>query len=220
MFQVATLEGWYNLMNLMMNGYNKYITMIFFVSAIQICHYLLFNMTLAVMVCNLRKQKEDEFNELIDRQVDLQRKISERRKALKISSKEQKESCAGYLRIALSLLIKVQDDEKEPPEQRYNSNFIVCLWRMTTHITYKTLFLAIVIINVVILAYDEHQEKTDKYMRYKNRDSHILVFSTLAFNIDIILKLCAFELKAFYKDRLNMMDCLLCIFFTGLFVVD
>lgn len=220
MFQVATLEGWYNLMIMMMNGYNKYITMIFFVSAIQICHYLLFNMTLAVMICNLRKQKEDDFNQLIDRQVDLQRQISKRRRALNISNKDTKDTCLSYARICLSRIIKVSNDEREPPERRYNSNFIVCVWRMTTHITYKTFFLAIVITNVVILATDYHQERTVDYLERKNRDSHILVISTLAFNIDTILKLCAFELKAFCNDRLNMMDAFLCIVFTGLFLVD
>ena len=55
MFQATTLEGWYFLMSMISNGYSKYITVIVFVSAIQICHYLLVNLTLAVMVCNLRK---------------------------------------------------------------------------------------------------------------------------------------------------------------------
>ena len=61
------------LMTMIINGYSKYITVIFFMSSIQICHYLLVNLTLAVMVCNLRKQKEDEFDELINRQVEMQR---------------------------------------------------------------------------------------------------------------------------------------------------
>ena len=65
------MEGWYDLMTVIMNGYSKYVTMAFFITATLICHYLLVNLTLAVMVCNLRKQKEEEFNDLIDRQVDL-----------------------------------------------------------------------------------------------------------------------------------------------------
>ena len=61
-----TLVGWYDLMTQIMNGYNKYITMAFFIIVILICNYLLVNLTLAVMVYNLRKQKEDEISECID----------------------------------------------------------------------------------------------------------------------------------------------------------
>lgn len=55
MFQATTLEGWFGLMTIVMDGYSKYITVTFFIAVIQICHYLLVNLTLAVMVCNLKK---------------------------------------------------------------------------------------------------------------------------------------------------------------------
>lgn len=54
-FQATTLEGWFQLMTLVSDGYNKYITIIYFLGVIQVCHYLLVNLTLAVMVQNLHK---------------------------------------------------------------------------------------------------------------------------------------------------------------------
>lgn len=75
-------------MTIFLDGYTKSITMIFFMAAILICYYLLVNLTLAVMVTNLRKQKEDEFNELIDRQVDIYNKIAERKKILQLTIKD------------------------------------------------------------------------------------------------------------------------------------
>ena len=63
---------------------------------------------------------------------------------------------------------------------------------MITHTVYKTIYLALVLTNVVILASDHHQEQTDDHIRGKTRDSYILLFSNLAFNIDLLLKLCAF----------------------------
>lgn len=45
--------------------------MLFFFTAILICHFLFFNLTVAVMITNLQIQKEDEFNELINRKQEL-----------------------------------------------------------------------------------------------------------------------------------------------------
>ena len=40
-------------MVMLMDAYNKYIVIVFFILVIKICHYLLINLTLAVMVNNL-----------------------------------------------------------------------------------------------------------------------------------------------------------------------
>jgi hypothetical protein len=75
---VITLEGWYNLMVLLMDAYNKYIVIIFFILVIKICHYLLINLTLAVMVNNLQRHKVKQFTDLINRKQDLLMAIDER----------------------------------------------------------------------------------------------------------------------------------------------
>ena len=47
-----------------------------------------------------------------------------------------------------------------------------------------------------------------------------MLFSNVAFLVEFSIKLVAFEFKVFFKSRLNLMDLLLCILFTALFLVD
>ena len=54
MFQATTLEGWYKIMTLFMDGYSIYVSALIFIVAIQVCYYLLMNLTLAVLVQNLQ----------------------------------------------------------------------------------------------------------------------------------------------------------------------
>ena len=80
-------------------------------AAILICYYLLVNLTLAVMVTNLRKQKEDEFNKLIDRQVEIYNKIAERKKILQLTMKEDKSfSPIKFMGLCLNTFITFKDE--------------------------------------------------------------------------------------------------------------
>lgn len=54
MFQATTLEGWYSIMTMFMDGYSIYVSAMIFIVAISVCHYLLMNLTLAVLVQNLQ----------------------------------------------------------------------------------------------------------------------------------------------------------------------
>ena len=88
MFQITTMEGWYPLMSMMIDAYNRYLVVVFFLLVIKICHYLLVNLTLAVMVNNLQKQKQDDLEYLINRKQDLLNLLTERKRQLGISLKE------------------------------------------------------------------------------------------------------------------------------------
>ena len=52
------------------------------------------------------------------------------------------------------------------------------------------------------------------------RDSYILLFSNVAFLIELIIKLVSLEFKKFTATRLNIMDFFLCATYVACFVVD
>ena len=76
------------------------------------------------------------------------------------------------------------------------------------------------ITDVVILASAKHEDINEDYKARQNRDSQILLFSNAAFLVEFIINLVAFEFKIFFKTRLNVIDSVLCIFFTSLFLID
>ena len=61
-FQVLTGNGWNNIMFLLMDGYNFYISLIYFVLCICVNYYFIIKLTLAVLLYNFRKAK---INDLI-----------------------------------------------------------------------------------------------------------------------------------------------------------
>ena len=71
MFQSTTLEGWYKIMTIFMDSYNVYASALIFITAIQVCHYLLMNLTLAVLVQNLQNQKQKKFDKIINDKVEI-----------------------------------------------------------------------------------------------------------------------------------------------------
>ena len=220
MFQITTLEGWYSLMTIFLDGYTKFITVFFFMAAILICYYLLVNLTLAVMVINLRKQKEDEFNQLIDHQVDIHQKIEERKKSLQIAMKEKKSySPMRCLGLCLNTFVTFKD-EQEPRAARYQIKIIVILWRITIHPLYQAIFFVLIIVNTGFLASVNYTEKSADYSERMQRDSNIFLLSNVAFLIETLIKLIALETKVFFKQRQNLLDLLLCILYTILFVAD
>lgn len=152
MFQATTLEGWYSLMSMITNGYSKYITIIVFVSAIQICHYLLVNLTLAVMVTNFRKQKEEELDNLIDQHVEYQSRIDERRRQLQLKSKEESkcnmQNAASY---CLNTFISYRDLQR-PDSMRYEYQIIIWLWKLVIHPLFRGLFIILICLNVFVLS--------------------------------------------------------------------
>lgn len=152
MFQATTLEGWYFLMSMITNGYSKYITIFVFITAIQICHYLLVNLTLAVMVSNLRKQNEEELDSLIDKRVEIEARIAERKCQLQLNLKEETNySLAALAGYCLKTFISFREEE-EPAARRYDYKFILLMWRMTIHPLYRSFFIVIIIIYVIVLS--------------------------------------------------------------------
>ena len=104
------------------------------------------------MVCNLRKQKEDEFDALIDRQIELQLKMDERKRHLQISVKNEKGcNLPDFCRYILNTFISFKDEE-EPSSDRYDLKIVMCLWRLAIHPIYQGLYLILVLINVCVLA--------------------------------------------------------------------
>jgi hypothetical protein len=59
-FQCTTLEGWSHIMMMIEDGFNPYISKVFFISCIIICSYFLLNLTVAVMF--------DKFKRLMKKQ--------------------------------------------------------------------------------------------------------------------------------------------------------
>ena len=171
------------------------------------------------MVCNLKKQKEDEITRLIDRQVELQSKIEDRKRNLNLAMSDEKVTAKQCLRYCLATFITFKD-EAEPLANRYEYKVILCIWRLTIHPLWKALFLSLVLTDVIILGLTKHEEVTQETLDRLNRDSLILLFSNAAFLVELIFKLMAYEFKVFFGNRLNVVDLLLCILFTTLFLID
>ena len=49
-FQVTTLEGWTPIMYVISDGYNVYVSSIYFCFCVLVCSYFLLNLTIAVML--------------------------------------------------------------------------------------------------------------------------------------------------------------------------
>ena len=59
-FQVLTANGWNNIMFLLMDGHNYYISLIYFVLCIIVNYYLTVNLTVAVLIYNFRKARKND----------------------------------------------------------------------------------------------------------------------------------------------------------------
>jgi len=59
-FQVLTGEGWNNIMFLLMDGYNYYASIIYFVLCIVINYYFMINLIVAVLIYNFRKARKND----------------------------------------------------------------------------------------------------------------------------------------------------------------
>ena len=68
-FITTTTEGWTKVMNLMMNGYNYYVSFIFFVLCVVINYFFMLNLTVAVLLYNLEQSREHELS-MIDEAID------------------------------------------------------------------------------------------------------------------------------------------------------
>ena len=87
------------------------------------------------------------------------------------------------------------------------------MWRLTIHPVYQAIFFILAIVDVVILAQANHADKELNNQDDKSfyRDCLILLFSNVAFLIELIIKLVSLEFKKFTATRLNIMDCFLCM---------
>ena len=56
---IATSEGWVDLMFMMMDGYNYYISLIFFFFCLVVNHYFMLNLITALLLYNFNKDRED-----------------------------------------------------------------------------------------------------------------------------------------------------------------
>ena len=83
-FITTTTEGWTKVMNLMMNGYNYYVSFIFFVLCVVINYFFMLNLTVAVLLYNLEQSREHELsmiNEAIDKDTKKGKTRTKNRKA-------------------------------------------------------------------------------------------------------------------------------------------
>ena len=62
-FQSATMENWSDIMYMIMDGHDFYIALIYFLLLIIIISFFILNLTVAVMLYNFEKYKEDVFKE-------------------------------------------------------------------------------------------------------------------------------------------------------------
>lgn len=79
-FVATTGEGWVKIMKLMMDGYNYYVSFIFFVLCVVINYFFMLNLTVAVLIYNLEITREHELA-LIDETVHDKNALSKNTKA-------------------------------------------------------------------------------------------------------------------------------------------
>ena len=63
-FLTTTSEGWTNIMNMMMDGYNYYVSFIYFFLCVIVNYYFMLNLTVAVLLYNFERAKASEFTQL------------------------------------------------------------------------------------------------------------------------------------------------------------
>ena len=56
---VSTSEGWVNLMFMMMDGYNYYVSLIYFIFCLFVNHYFMLNLITALLLYNFNKERDD-----------------------------------------------------------------------------------------------------------------------------------------------------------------
>lgn len=79
-FVATTGEGWVKIMKLMMDGYNYYVSFIFFVLCVVINYFFMLNLTVAVLIYNLEITREHELA-LIDDSIHEKNTLSKNTKA-------------------------------------------------------------------------------------------------------------------------------------------
>jgi hypothetical protein len=56
---ISTSEGWVNLMFMMMDGYNYYVSLIYFIFCLFVNHYFMLNLITALLLYNFNKERDD-----------------------------------------------------------------------------------------------------------------------------------------------------------------
>ena len=155
-------------MTIFMDSYNVYASALIFITAIQVCHYLLMNLTLAVLVQNLQNQKQKKFDKIINEKVEIQRQIKERKAQLNISEIEDEkklhEQPCRFVSFLLTTFL-ICDPKQEPDAKRYDYGVIRFVWRMAIHPTFQAIFLLCTLFNLYVLSQvhftGDKQEMTD-----------------------------------------------------------
>lgn len=63
-FSTSTSEGWSNVMNMMMDGYNYYVSLIYFVLCVIINYYFMLNLTVAVLLFNFEQANNNDITRM------------------------------------------------------------------------------------------------------------------------------------------------------------
>ena len=159
---------------------------------------------------------------LIDKQINLQNCIDERRRQLQLNLKEERNysltALAGY---CLNTCISFREEE-EPNASRYEYKLVIFLWRVTLHPLYRAFFIILIICDVGVLSNSDNNdsESNEEHAELLNQSSMILFFSNIAFLIELIFKLIAFEWRVFLNQPMNIMDLVLSIVFVTLLIID
>ena len=112
------------------------------------------------------------------------------------------------------------DPKQEPDGKRYDYGVIRFVWRMAIHPSFQAIFLLGTIINLYVLSkvhFTGDKAEMEKTIEFQLK---CLIALNLLYFIEIVVKLTAFDVKAYIASRMNILDFLLCLLFSGSFITD
>ena len=94
------------------------------------------------------------------------------------------------------------------------------MWRMAIHPTFQAIFILATLFNLYVLSlihYHDDMEEMEKTIVFQLKCLELL---NVAYFIEIVIKFIAFDLKTYFKSRMNIMELILFIIFLITFILD
>jgi Na+-transporting methylmalonyl-CoA/oxaloacetate decarboxylase gamma subunit len=92
-----------------------------------------------------------------------------------------------------------------PQDKYYEYRVTRWMYKLAVHPMFNTVVMTIIIMNTIILAFDRYPEPPAGQMEVYN---YFNIVFTIIFSIEVIIKLVAFSIRGFIRDRFNIFDAL------------
>uniref|UniRef100_A0A7S3IWC4 Ion transport domain-containing protein n=1 Tax=Strombidium inclinatum TaxID=197538 RepID=A0A7S3IWC4_9SPIT len=152
-FQVTTLEGWADIMNMIQDGYNIYTGAAFFVVCVVTCSYFLLNLTVAVMLDKFKQLNQENTDRALHKYEKNQKRVQELKEMNSIMELRSQVSWSTTLNSFFQNAIYT--DPGDPPQVdeaghkigRYKFKVCVLCWKMAQIPLFNSFILLLIVLN-------------------------------------------------------------------------